>query len=256
MNHEARRDHRDINQDLHVFATDPLAGAGLPLWLPDGAVIRAELQRLARDIARADGCQSVYSPVLGKRALFVRSGHWAKFSDDMFPVMPVGGDELVLRPANCPHHALIYAAAHAVRLSLVGESGEAADYPVAEQAAQPVVADHLSRPGQQPVGGGALAAAFAVHGEGDQVQRAAGAGLKAAATFRGESAAARDCVRVAWVLSREGGQLGDGLIEVVGDTLAEQSLEYLVSCGGEIANAVGVGFGACLDLLKELGRGC
>jgi threonyl-tRNA synthetase len=111
VNHEARRDHRDINQDLHVFATDPLAGAGLPLWLPDGAVIREELQRLARDIARADGCQSVYSPVLGKRALFVRSGHWAKFSADMFPVMPVGGDELVLRPANCPHHALIYAAA-------------------------------------------------------------------------------------------------------------------------------------------------
>jgi threonyl-tRNA synthetase len=111
VNHEARRDHRDINQDLPVFATDPLAGAGLPLWLPDGAVIREELQRLARDIARADGCQSVYSPVLGKRALFVRSGHWEKFSDDMFPLMPVGGDELVLRPANCPHHALIYSSA-------------------------------------------------------------------------------------------------------------------------------------------------
>jgi len=49
------------------------AGAGLPLWLPDGAVIREELQRLAKDLARADGCQSVYFPVLGKRALFVRS---------------------------------------------------------------------------------------------------------------------------------------------------------------------------------------
>ena len=109
MNDEVRRDHRDINQDLPVFATDPLAGAGLPLWLPDGAVIRDELQRLAKDLARADGCQSVYSPVLGKRALFERSGHWAKFSDDMFPPMSVGGDELVLRPANCPHHALIYA---------------------------------------------------------------------------------------------------------------------------------------------------
>jgi len=103
----ASRDHRDINLDLRVFATDPLAGAGLPLWLPDGAVIREELQRLAKDLARADGCQSVYSPVLGKRALFERSGHWAKFSDDMFPPMPVGGDELVLRSANCPHHALI-----------------------------------------------------------------------------------------------------------------------------------------------------
>ena len=53
---------------------------------------------------------SVYSPVLAKRALFERSGHWAKFSEDMFPPMRVGGDELVLRPANCPHHAMIYAA--------------------------------------------------------------------------------------------------------------------------------------------------
>jgi threonyl-tRNA synthetase len=108
VNHQASRDHRHINQDLPVFATDPLAGAGLPLWLPDGAVIRDELQRLAKDLARADGCQGVYSPVLGKRALFERSGHWAKFGDDMFPPMAVGGDELVLRPANCPHHALIY----------------------------------------------------------------------------------------------------------------------------------------------------
>ena len=107
----ARLDHRDLNRDLRVFATDPLAGAGLPLWLPDGAVIRDELHALARDLARADGCQGVYSPVLGKRALYERSGHWAKFSEDMFPPMAVGGDELVLRPANCPHHALIYASA-------------------------------------------------------------------------------------------------------------------------------------------------
>jgi threonyl-tRNA synthetase len=111
VNHEVSQDHRDINQDLPVFATDPLAGAGLPLWLPDGAVIRDELQRLAKDLARADGCESVYSPVLGKRALFERSGHWAKFSEDIFPAIPVGGDELVLRPVNCPHHALIYASA-------------------------------------------------------------------------------------------------------------------------------------------------
>ena len=102
-------DHRDLNLDMAVFATDLLIGAGLPLWLPAGAAIRQELELLARDIARRDGCVSVYSPVLAKRALFERSGHWAKFSDDMFPPMPVGGDELVLRPANCPHHAMIYA---------------------------------------------------------------------------------------------------------------------------------------------------
>ena len=103
-------DHRDVNRDLAVFATDALAGAGLPLWLPDGAIIREELQALAKEIARADGCHSVFTPVLGKRGLFERSGHLAKFGDDMFPPMAVGGDELVLRPANCPHHALVYAA--------------------------------------------------------------------------------------------------------------------------------------------------
>ena len=111
MNETVKLDHRDINLDFHVFATNPLVGAGLPLWLPDGAVIREELQNLTRDIARADGCQGVYPPVLGKRALYERSGHLAKFSDDMFPPMTVGGDELMLRPANCPHHALIYSSA-------------------------------------------------------------------------------------------------------------------------------------------------
>jgi threonyl-tRNA synthetase len=103
-------DHRHLNAELGVFATDPLVGAGLPLWLPAGAVIRQELEALARQIATRDGCQPVYSPVLAKRALFERSGHWTRFRDDMFPAMPLGGEELVLRPATCPHHAMIYAA--------------------------------------------------------------------------------------------------------------------------------------------------
>jgi threonyl-tRNA synthetase len=108
--HHPAPDHRDLNADMSLFATDPMVGAGLPLWLPAGAVIRQELELLAREIAQRDGCLPVYSPVLGKRALYERSGHWHKFSDDMFPPMRVGGDELVLRPANCPHHAMIYAA--------------------------------------------------------------------------------------------------------------------------------------------------
>jgi threonyl-tRNA synthetase len=103
-------DHRDLNRDLDLFATDPLAGAGLPLWLPAGAVVRHELERLAKDLAHADGCLDVYTPVLAKRALFERSGHLAKFAQDMFPPMRLGEDEVVLRPANCPHHALVYAA--------------------------------------------------------------------------------------------------------------------------------------------------
>ena len=103
-------DHRRLGRALRLFATDPLAGAGLPLWLPDGAVIRTELQQLAAQEAARGGCQQVYTPVLAKRELYERSGHWAKFSADMFPPMIIGGEEFVLRPANCPHHILVYAA--------------------------------------------------------------------------------------------------------------------------------------------------
>jgi len=102
-------DHRRLGRELKLFATEPLVGAGLPLWLPDGAVIRAELEKLAAEEAIRGGCQRVFTPVLAKRALFERSGHWDKFSDDMFPPMRVGEEEFVLRPANCPHHALVYA---------------------------------------------------------------------------------------------------------------------------------------------------
>jgi threonyl-tRNA synthetase len=102
-------DHRRLGRELKLFTTEPLVGAGLPLWLPDGAVIRAELERLAADEAIRGGCQRVFTPVLAKRELFERSGHWDKFAGDMFPPMKVGEEEFVLRPANCPHHALVYA---------------------------------------------------------------------------------------------------------------------------------------------------
>lgn len=105
MNH----DHRKLGRDLGLFDTHDLVGAGLPLWLPDGAVIRTELERFAAEQAVRGGCRRVFSPVLAKRELYDRSGHWAQFSDDMFPPLKVGGEEFVLRPANCPHHVLIYA---------------------------------------------------------------------------------------------------------------------------------------------------
>ena len=110
MSHDAPLDHRELNRDLAIFASDPLAGSGLPLWLPAGTAIRDELERLAKDLAHADGCDDVRTPVLGKRALFEQSGHWAKFSADMFPPMRLGEEDVVLRPANCPHHALVYGA--------------------------------------------------------------------------------------------------------------------------------------------------
>jgi threonyl-tRNA synthetase len=101
-------DHRRLGRELGLFDTDPLIGAGLPYWLPDGAVVRQVLEEYVRETERAAGYRHVYSPVLGKRELYEISGHWSHYSDDMFPPMRLGAEEVVLRPSLCPHHALIY----------------------------------------------------------------------------------------------------------------------------------------------------
>ncbi|WP_030559003.1 threonine--tRNA ligase [Streptomyces aureocirculatus] len=101
-------DHRRLGRELDLFDTDPLIGAGLPYWLPDGATVRHALEEYIRAAERSGGYRHVYSPVLGKRELYEISGHWSHYSDDMFPPMDVGGEQVVLRPSLCPHHALIY----------------------------------------------------------------------------------------------------------------------------------------------------
>ncbi|MFE6780427.1 threonine--tRNA ligase [Streptomyces sp. NPDC057702] len=104
----AMSDHRTLGRELALFDTDPLIGAGLPYWLPDGAAVRHALEEYVREIECRAGYQHVYSPVLGKRELYEISGHWAHYRDDMYPPMDVGGEQVVLRPSLCPHHALIY----------------------------------------------------------------------------------------------------------------------------------------------------
>ncbi|MFF4571290.1 threonine--tRNA ligase [Streptomyces sp. NPDC001410] len=101
-------DHRRLGRELGLFDTDPLMGAGLPYWLPDGAVVRHTLEEYIREAERAAGYRHVYSPALGKRELYETSGHWDHYSDDMYPPMNLGAEEVVLRPSLCPHHALIY----------------------------------------------------------------------------------------------------------------------------------------------------
>ncbi|MFD0001479.1 threonine--tRNA ligase [Streptomyces sp. NPDC127178] len=105
-------DHRRLGRELDLFDTDPLMGAGLPYWLPDGAVVRHALEEYIREAEREAGYRHVHSPVLGKRELYEISGHWDHYSDDMFPPMDLGSgsgtEQLVLRPSLCPHHALIY----------------------------------------------------------------------------------------------------------------------------------------------------
>ncbi|MFF4015431.1 threonine--tRNA ligase [Streptomyces sp. NPDC001843] len=106
----AMHDHRRLGRELDLFDTDPLIGAGLPYWLPDGAAVRHTLEEYVRQAERAAGYRHVYSPALGKRELYELSGHWGHYSDDMFPPMRLGAEEVVLRPSLCPHHALIYRA--------------------------------------------------------------------------------------------------------------------------------------------------
>ena len=103
-----QRDHRKIGKDLKLFMTHKLVGAGLPLYLPDGATIRRILERYIQDKELYLGYSHVYTPSLATTDLYKTSGHWDHYKDDMFPIMKMDNEELVLRPMNCPHHMLIY----------------------------------------------------------------------------------------------------------------------------------------------------
>jgi threonyl-tRNA synthetase len=103
-------DHHRLGRELELFCSDPLVGAGLPMWLPAGAAARHAVEDYLRELERRAGYQHVYSPPLAKKQAYEISGHLAHFADDMFPPMAVSADdELMLRPSLCPHHALIYA---------------------------------------------------------------------------------------------------------------------------------------------------
>lgn len=101
-------DHRRLGRELDLFDTDPLIGAGLPYWLPAGAAVRHAVEEYIREVERRADYRHVYSPVLGKRELYEISGHWAHYREDMFPPMDLGGEQVVLRPSLCPHHAVIF----------------------------------------------------------------------------------------------------------------------------------------------------
>jgi|GEM_PF-4768 len=106
---EARqRDHRKLGKDLELFMTSPLVGSGLPMYLPNGATVRRLLERYIQDKEIEMGYQHVYTPSLANTELYKVSGHWDHYKEDMFPVMKMDNEEMVLRPMNCPHHMLIY----------------------------------------------------------------------------------------------------------------------------------------------------
>ncbi|MDZ7729215.1 MAG: threonine--tRNA ligase [Dehalococcoidia bacterium] len=103
-----RRDHRRIGKDLKLFELYEDVGPGHVVWLPAGATIRRELMRWIEDLEIERGYQHVHTPNVGKRQLYVRSGHWDHYQDAIYPVMEREGEEYILRPMNCPHHIMIF----------------------------------------------------------------------------------------------------------------------------------------------------
>ncbi|WEV60447.1 threonine--tRNA ligase [Streptococcaceae bacterium ESL0729] len=110
MREEAKeRDHRKLGRELDLFMVSQEVGSGLPFWLPNGATIRRTIERYITDKELSLGYEHVYTPIMADVGLYKTSGHWDHYKEDMFPPMDMGdGEELVLRPMNCPHHMMVY----------------------------------------------------------------------------------------------------------------------------------------------------
>jgi threonyl-tRNA synthetase len=104
-----KRDHKKLGKELKLFAVDERIGAGLPLWLPAGATIRRELERFIVDEELARGYLHVRTPDVARLDLYRQSGHAQLYAENMYPPMRFeDGEELELRPVNCPHHIVVY----------------------------------------------------------------------------------------------------------------------------------------------------
>lgn len=104
-----KRDHRKLGQDLDLFVFSSLVGPGLPLWTPRGTVLRRELDKYVQELRDQAGFQEVTIPHITKKDLYEKSGHWAKFKDELFKIQTREGHEYAMKPMNCPHHTQIYA---------------------------------------------------------------------------------------------------------------------------------------------------
>ena len=109
MEEAKKRDHRKLGRDLEIFTFDDEVGPGLPLWLPNGAIIIEELEKLAKEVEEQAGYQRVSTPVLTKEDLFLRSGHLPYYAESMYPPMELEGVKYYVKPMNCPMHHKIFA---------------------------------------------------------------------------------------------------------------------------------------------------
>ncbi len=107
---QEKRDHRKLGRELELFTFSPDVGAGLPLWMPNGMVIRQELEFLALQEERKEGYRRVATPHIAKEALYYRSRHLPYYNEGMYAPLDIDGENYYLRPMNCPHHHLIFGA--------------------------------------------------------------------------------------------------------------------------------------------------
>jgi threonyl-tRNA synthetase len=106
----AKRDHRRIGEDLDLFTFSKEVGRGLPLWLPNGTIIRDELEQWARQTERRLGYKRVVTPHITQEELYYLSGHLPYYADDLYAPIDIEGEKYYLRPMNCPHHHMVYKA--------------------------------------------------------------------------------------------------------------------------------------------------
>jgi threonyl-tRNA synthetase len=104
-----KRDHRILGKQLKLFTFSELVGSGLPLWTPRGTIMREELNDFVWSLRKKQGYQKVTIPHITKNDLYVKSGHWAKYAEDLFKINTRDGHTFCMKPMNCPHHAQIYA---------------------------------------------------------------------------------------------------------------------------------------------------
>ncbi|WP_369000462.1 threonine--tRNA ligase [Candidatus Nanosynbacter sp. TM7-074] len=105
-----QRDHRKLGRDLDLYTTSPLVGVGLPLFTPRGTILREVMSQYSNQLRQKFGFEKVWTPHITKKDLYEKSGHWAKFGEELFLVKSQEtSDEMALKPMNCPHHTQIFA---------------------------------------------------------------------------------------------------------------------------------------------------
>lgn len=105
-----QRDHRKLGRDLDLYTTSPLVGVGLPLFTPRGTILREVVSQYSNQLRQKFGFDKVWTPHITKKDLYEKSGHWAKFGEELFLVKSQEtSDEMALKPMNCPHHTQIFA---------------------------------------------------------------------------------------------------------------------------------------------------